>query len=238
LRGAVSRYTVEMSAEKTLRSLYVDHTGRKLVRPDTVEFSVQVETIGEDREEVIKKHKPKADMTVEFKADSTTYKAIEALTTLEPIIGETRSGVKVVEKYHAITVARYRATMFITLAIVSDGILQLDGGRPAFDVVFSLQNCDGPNLELLKEVGGALAIKAKSLASAMALKLGPALTVETVRVGFLPTECGQTRSTSRGIRGAGDSAVEYAPTSLAKAVITPQEIVLEAMVRATYLLSD
>jgi uncharacterized protein YggE len=228
-----------MSKEKTSRTLYVEHTGRKLVRPDTVEFSVQVETVGENREDVISKHKSKADMAVEFKLDrDPSYKAIEALTTLEPIIGETRSGVKVVEKYRAITVARYRSTMFVTLAIVSDGILQLDGGRPAFDVVFSLQNSDAPNLELLKEVGASLMNKAKSLATAMNLKLGPALTVETAHVGFVRDDCSQPRSVNRGVRGNEESAVEYAPTSLAKAVITPQEIALEATVRATYLLSD
>lgn len=241
-----------MEIEKPIRTLYVEHTAAKSFKPDTVEFSVRIvstkevaenETADEARLALAKIHAPKAAALTDMENKTfvgLVYRVeiVEAETSFEQVLGETRSGKRVVERFLATTVVRYKTLEFRNIPLINDRVVAL-GGSSVFCVEFSIGDTDGYYSKVLTEAGAGVLIKAQTLSRAMNLRLGNAITVESGR-GEQRRETYSESSPSMTLRATKSRRSEEtgAPSALESSVIVPRAIEISATVKATYALTQ
>ena len=231
-----------MSLEKCRpqRTLDVSHCDQLKVKPDYFEYSVKLETKGTMKDEVLKKHTTEGPKILLLKNFDAVV--IESWALLTPVMGNSRqTGASFTESWVAITYARYGSTSADAITSANKDSIAL-GGSPVFNVVFRIVNTLPHYEKLLAVVGKAALAKAQALANAMAVKLGPALKIETVRQQEIYQQSESMhqvapRATKYGVTAASQDS-DAQTENLSTLTTTPPDITLEVTVQASYALLD
>jgi len=243
-----------MQKEKAQRTITVEHRLCAPFAPDTAEFSLRIESskvVGQDetvdqaRLALTKIHAPKAfaltelAKSVELTPGTNAPKLIAAHTVFGKIEGETRSGTRVVEKFSAVTMARFKTTAFQHVPQMNSLSLQM-GGSSVFDVCFILDDPSSAQFLLASMAAKQALMKASAMCNAIGARIGEAVSIENAHITVAEEQFAEQQQQRNKYTMRSESAAQrgQSETEMATTTIVPRDIELCASVRAVFLLRD